>query len=248
MPINNKTKTLTATIKRLFDRANVFFNLYEKIWLAFFISIGIIVTVITKESPLFMIVLIAGFFMELTLAKRSKWCFIFVLINSLGLIIIGLITSLYSEILVNALFWIPYAIGGFILWNKNLDIEEKQNLTVVRSLKHFQTFLIVVAIISLSLLRVPSVYFFNGTFPLLDALSTFFQLATGILILLRLKQQWIFWIGYIFVSAFIWILLNQWIMLIVSFGYFSNSIYGLINWSKYTSKHSELKNISIDNF
>jgi len=227
-------------LKKSLHKLNNFFTLYEKIWLSFFILMGVLVAILTKDSFLFLIVLIAGLTMELTLAKRSKWCFLFVFINSTGLIIIGLITGLYSEVLINALFWIPYAIIGFILWNKNLDKAENKDLTKVASLKTWQTLSIIAAIVIVALLWSNVLNLMDGTHTVLDAFSSFFQLATGILILLRLKQQWLFWIGYIIVSATIWILLNQWIMLVISFGYLSNSIYGLISWSKYIKKHNKI--------
>ena len=238
---NKKTKTTFFTLLNLqFKNLNSFFSLYEKIWLTFFIIMGVIVTIITKNNALFLIVLIAGLTMELTLAKRSKWCFLFVFINSTGLIIIGFITSLYSEVLINALFWIPYSITGFILWSKHLDKDENKHLTEVSGLKTWQTTTIILAIIIVSLLWSRVLVLLGDSQPVLDAFSTFFQLTTGILILLRLKEQWLFWIGYILVSATIWILLNQWIMLVISFGYFSNSVYGLIHWSKYIKKHKKI--------
>ena len=240
MTVNKKQeKTVVNLFKEQYHKLNNFFSLYEKIWLLFFIFMGVIVTAITKNSFLFLIVLIAGLTMELTLAKRSKWCFLFVFINSTGLIIIGFLTSLYSEVLINALFWIPYSILGFILWNKNLDKDEKKHLTKVSGLKIWQTIVIIISIIIVSLLWSRVLVLLGDSQPVLDAFSTFFQLTTGVLILLRLKEQWLFWIGYILVSATIWILLNQWIMLVISFGYFSNSVYGLIHWSRYVKNHKK---------
>jgi len=235
-----ENKAFFYTLKTQFKKINNFFSLYEKIWLLFFIFAGIVVTIVTKNNALFLIVLIAGLTMELTLAKRSKWCFLFVFINSAGLIIIGFITSLYSEVLINTLFWIPYSVTGFILWNKHLDKEEDKHLTQVSGLKTWQTVTIILSIVIVSLLWSRVLVLLGDSQPILDAFSTFFQLTTGILILLRLKEQWLFWIGYILVSATIWILLNQWIMLVISFGYFSNSVYGLIHWSKYIKNHKKI--------
>lgn len=227
-------------IKKALVALNHFFSLYEKIWLSLFFSAGIIITIITHDTFLNLAVLFAGLLMELTLAKRSRWCFLFVFLNSTGLIIIGAMNNLYSEMLINLLFWIPYAIVGFILWNKNLDATEDKKLTVVKSLKWYQTLLLVGAVLLLGYAWSFALKQMGDSQPLLDAFSTFFQLVTGILILTRLKQQWWFWMGYILVSATIWVLLGQWVLLIISFGYFSNSVYGMISWGKYI-KTSEQK-------
>ncbi|MGD9901631.1 MAG: nicotinamide riboside transporter PnuC [Spirochaetales bacterium] len=240
-PANDKVGNLNLIVRGINCFKN-FFSLYEKIWLSFFVLIGIIVTILTNNNILFLIALIAGLIMELTLAKRSKWCFLFVLINSLCLIIIGIITGLYSEIFINTLFWVPYSIAGFILWNKYRDIEEHKNLTKVKELKWWHTLLIVLGITALSLLWSRVLLALSDVHPVLDAFSTFFQLLTGILILLRFKEQWLFWLGYIIISATIWILLNQWVMLIISFGYLTNSIYGLIKWDKYIKRHQNSHN------
>ena len=230
---SKQNKQILPPIREKITNLNKFFTLYEKIWLSFFIITGIIVTIVLQENILFLIVLMAGLIMELTLAKRSKWCFLFVFINSAGLIVIGFITSLYSEMLINLLFWIPYAIIGFILWSKNIDKKENKKLTEVRNLKIWQTMLIILTVLGFIFLWSRVLISWNDSQPILDAASTFFQLSTGILILLRIKEQWIFWIGYIFISATIWIFLQQWVMLIISVGYLSNSIYGFFNWSKY---------------
>ena len=240
------TKFLTR-IKKTFSylktqliKLNKYFSLYEKIWLLTFITIGITISIINHEDNIiYIFVLVAGLVMELMLAKRTKWCFLFVFINSSGLILIGFLNNLYSEMLINLLFWIPYAIIGYITWNKHLDNKEKKNLTEVRQLKIFQTILIIIGVVGGSFLWSFILKLLSGNQPYLDALSTFLQLTTGVLIILRIKDQWFFWILYIFVSATIWILLGQWIMLVISFGYLTNSVYGLIKWSKYLQKKEE---------
>lgn len=228
-----------SIINAQFKKVNNFFNLYEKIWLAVFISAGIAITFIAQESLLHFAVLICGLLMEITLAKRSRICFIFVLLNSTGLIIIGFTNLLYSEMLINLLFWIPYAIIGYILWNKNIDRDEHKNLTVVRTLKWWQTALLATCITATGLLWSIALRAMGDSQPVLDALSTVFQFTTGILILTRLREQWLFWIGYILFSATMWILFNYWVMLIISLGYLTNSIYGLIQWSQYINKHKK---------
>ena len=237
--IKNFLKNLFLNVKKMLIKLNQYFNLYEKIWFLTFVVIGITISIINKEENIiYIIVLIAGLMMELMLAKRTKWCFLFVFINSSGLILIGLLNQLYSEVLINLLFWIPYAIIGYITWNKHLDNSESKNLTKVTQLKPIQTIAIMVGVAVLSFLWSYILKSFSGNQPYFDALSTFLQLTTGVLIILRIKDQWFFWILYIFVSATIWILLNQWIMLVISFGYLSNSIYGLIKWSRYIQKKS----------
>ncbi len=235
-----KKKNLTQKVKNLLHKLVHFFNWYEIIWLVIFVSAGITVSVLNNEkNVIYIVVLIAGLLMELTLAKRTRWCFLFVFVNSAGLIIIGFMNTLYSEMLINLIFWIPYAIIGFLVWSKHIDKDEHKNLTEVRALKLHHIAMLVAGALVVAYVWSLVLGLLGGNQPFLDALSTVLQLTTGVLIIFRIRSQWIFWILYIFVSAIIWILLQQWIMLVVSFGYLTNSIYGFISWNKYIAKNKE---------
>jgi len=75
----------------------------------------------------------------------------------------------------------------------------------------------------------------------LDASTEIFQILAGILMVLALKEQWIFWIATNVVSIFTWsvILISDptaasWVVPIIVMwvGFGVNSIYGYVNWSK----------------
>ena len=67
----------------------------------------------------------------------------------------------------------------------------------------------------------------------LDACCSALAIANGVFIWLRLKEQWFAWILVSLIEAVINIMSGQWVLLVLKAGYFTNSTYGFIKWSKY---------------
>ena len=67
--------------------------------------------------------------------------------------------------------------------------------------------------------------------------------ANGLFIFFRLREQWIAWYICAFLEAVINILSGQYVLLVLKLGYFTNTTYGYIQWSKYIKSHKEEKTI-----
>jgi hypothetical protein len=55
----------------------------------------------------------------------------------------------------------------------------------------------------------------------------------------RYKEQWLPWFGVIICETFMWIVAQNWIMLVLEVGYITNSVYGLVMWTKYIKKNKQ---------
>ena len=66
----------------------------------------------------------------------------------------------------------------------------------------------------------------------------------GVFILLRLREQWIAWYLCAALEAVINILSGQFVLLILKLGYFTNTTYGYIKWTKYI-KSAENRNAPV---
>ena len=64
-------------------------------------------------------------------------------------------------------------------------------------------------------------------------------MANGLFILFRLREQWIAWYISATLESIINILSGQWVLLVLKLGYFTNTTYGYIKWSKYIKEHKE---------
>ena len=59
------------------------------------------------------------------------------------------------------------------------------------------------------------------------------------------REQWIAWYICAALEAVINILSGQYVLLILKLGYFTNTTYGYIKWTKYIKSHQEEKKLSL---
>ena len=141
-------------------------------------------------------------------------------------------------------FWLPCDIISFVNWHKHPDRQEEE-LTVVRTLKGWQEALIIFGIVVwtvglgyfLTTLDLGSDFFKSRTIEVIvcymDACATAVGIANGLFILFRFREQWIAWYIEAALEAVMNILAGQYVLLILKLGYFTNTTYGYIKWTKY---------------
>ena len=122
---------------------------------------------------------------------------------------------------------------------------------MVRRLKGYQEVLIIVGIIIwtigvgyfISGLNINSDFIRNRNIETLviylDACASAVGIANGLFIFFRLREQWIAWYICALLEAIINVLSGQYVLLILKLGYFTNTTYGYIKWSKYIRSHKE---------
>lgn len=183
---------------------------------------------------------------ELLISKQSKWNFIV----SLGVEIVEIVICIvcmyrFATMVTTLLFWIPCDVISFVMWHRHPD-KQKEELTVVKKLTWWQDVLIVCGIAVwtmgvgylLTLLEVEGGIFANNvTYKnvacYLDACASAVGIVNGVLILLRYREQWIAWYICAALETVINIMAGQWILLILKVGYFTNTTYGYVMWTRY---------------
>ena len=73
----------------------------------------------------------------------------------------------------------------------------------------------------------------------LDACCSAVGIANGLFILFRYREQWIAWYINTILETIMNILAGQWILLILKAGYFTNTTYGYIKWTKYIKERQK---------
>ena len=132
---------------------------------------------------------------ELLISKQSKLNFLVdMLFIEIPEFVLCIAMGWYTIAIVTLCFWIPIDIISFLRWNKHPD-RHQEELTVVKRLTWKQDVLAVAGI----LLFGGVVGFFISHLPgaessYLDALSSAFGMANGILLLLRYNEQWFAWL------------------------------------------------------
>ena len=126
-------------------------------------------------------------------------------------------------------------------------------MTAVRRLKGYQEVLVILGIIVwtlvvgyfLSGLDIATDFYNNKALETaivyIDACASAVGVANGLFIFFRLREQWIAWYICAALEAIINIISGQFVLLVLKLGYFTNTTYGYIKWSKYIKSHDETK-------
>lgn len=237
-----------------------YFSTYEKVWFFSILILAFVFAFIFPEEDingvngkLIMTLYLADTFLnilcELLISKQSKWNFIvsvFVEITEIAILVI--LASRFATMATTLFFWLPVDIISFINWNKHPDQQEKE-LTQVRKLSGWGEAAVIIGII---VWTVGVGYFltsldirtdlFGGNRTLevivayLDACVSAVGIANGLFILFRYREQWLAWYLSTILETIINILSGQFVLLVLKAGYFTNTTYGYIKWTKYIKK------------
>lgn len=254
---------MISTLKQRAKDLWGFFTTYEKVWFFSILILSVIFAFLFPEEDvngvngkLIMVLYLADIFLnilcELLISKQSKWNFIVSVFVELTEILMCVVLSYrFATMATTLFFWLPIDIISFINWHKHPD-KQDDDVTKVRKLSGWMEVLVIVGIV---IWTVVVGYFlttldigtdlFNGNELLevivcyLDACVSAVGIANGVFILLRYREQWIAWFISSLLEAAINILSGQYVLLVLKFGYLTNTTYGYIKWSKYIKEHKE---------
>lgn len=260
--MNNKNTVGDFSTKKQnwFVRFWNYFTTYEKIWFLSILVLSIVFAFVFPEDDvngvngkiimvLYLLDIILNISCELLISKQSRWNFIISLgveITEIATLIV--LASRFATMAVTIFFWIPIDIISFINWSRHKDKQEEE-LTVVRTLKWWQSLLVVLAIavwtVGIGYLLAaygPETDFYSSetiekVVAYIDACASAVGMANGLFILFRFREQWFAWYICTFLEIAINILSGQWVLLVLKAGYLTNTTYGYIKWTKYIKEH-----------
>lgn len=149
--------------------------------------------------------------------------------------------SLFGEVQLNLLYFLPMNIIGFILW-KRMDTPMYEEGTVKAKFLSLRGRIIwTVVSVALILAYAQFLSFLGGAHVYLDSTSTVLSVLAMVLMVKAYAEQWVLWIVVNVVSVAMWVMslqdgigdvatLLMWSIFLI------NSIYGLISWSKDAQK------------
>ena len=266
MPVFNLGNALIILFLSVFIMTafSTFFTTYEKVW---FITIMVLATIAAVLFPeesangvngvvimlLYLLDTFLNILCELLISKQSRYNFLVsVLVEITEIAICIVLMYRFATMVTTLFFWLPIDILSFINWTKHKDDEEDE-LTMVRRLKGYQEVLIILGIIVwtvvvgyfLSGLDIRSDFINNRSLATaiayIDACASAVGVANGLFIFFRLREQWIAWYICALLESVINVISGQYVLLILKLGYFTNTTYGYIKWSRYIRSHREEK-------
>lgn len=240
------------------------FTTYEKSW---FVSIMVLATIISVIFPeesangvngiiimlLYLLDTFLNILCELLISKQSRYNFLVsVLVEIVEIVMCVVLMYRFATMATTLFFWLPIDIISYINWSKHKDDEENE-LTVVRKLKGYQEVLVIAGIIVwtfvigyfISGLDIATDFYNNEILETaiiyIDACASAVGIANGLFIFFRLREQWIAWYICALLEAIINIISGQYVLLVLKLGYFTNTTYGYIKWTKYIQAHNNEK-------
>lgn len=240
-----------------------FFTLYEKVWFMTILVLACVVSILFPEEDcngingiwimaLYLLDTFLNILCELLISKQSKWNFIVsVFVEITEILICILLAYRFATMATTLFFWLPIDIISFINWHKHPDKKDDE-LTQVRKLSGWGAVLIIAGIFVwtvvvgylLSGLDITS-DLFNGDKALanavcyIDACASAVGVANGLFILFRFREQWIAWYICAALESVINIISGQYVLLVLKLGYFTNTTYGYIKWTRYISSRKK---------
>lgn len=264
MPVFNLGNALIILFLSVFIMTSfsTFFSTYEKVWFITIMVLATIAAVIFPEESangvngvvimlLYLLDTFLNILCELLISKQSRYNFLVsVLVEITEIVICIVLMYRFATMVTTLFFWLPIDILSFINWTKHKDDAEDE-LTMVRRLKGYQEVLIIIGIIVwtvvvgyfISGLDITTDFFVDRSLvtavAYLDACASAVGVANGLFIFFRLREQWIAWYICALLEAIINVISGQYVLLILKLGYFTNTTYGYIKWSRYIRSHRE---------
>lgn len=203
-------------------------NINEHLFMFIGIFLQLIAWYITKDSLISLISGVTGIISVILCSQRKISFYFFGFIQLGTYMYLAWHQRFYGELIENV-FYIITMLIGIVVWLKNYNTEEQIVESKRLSDRLFYIICSIMVFICI-LLGYYMKYFTDNTQPFMDSCSTVPAFIAQTLLMLRYREQWIFWIIIDVVSIFMWMFADNWIMVIQFIFWTMNCIYGYRKW------------------
>lgn len=203
-------------------------NINEHLFILIGIFLQLIAWYITKDSLISLISGVTGIISVILCSQRKISFYFFGFIQLGTYMYLAWQQRFYGELIENV-FYIITMLIGIVVWLKNYNTEEQIVESKRLSDRLFYIICSIMVFICV-LFGYYMKYFTDNTQPFMDSFSTVPAFIAQTLLMLRYREQWIFWIIIDVVSIFMWMFADNWIMVIQFIFWTMNCIYGYRKW------------------
>lgn len=203
-------------------------NINEHLFMLIGIFLQLIAWYITKDSLISLISGVTGIISVILCSQRKISFYFFGFIQLGTYMYLAWQQRFYGELIENV-FYIITMLIGIVVWLKNYNTEEQIVESKRLSDKLFYIICSIMVFICV-LFGYYMKYFTDNTQPFMDSFSTVPAFIAQTLLMLRYREQWIFWIIIDVVSIFMWMFADNWIMVIQFIFWTMNCVYGYRKW------------------
>ena len=214
------------------------YNLFERIFMLSMVLLQIVMYCTMPDSPIGMVCGIAGVICVVLTAKGKISSYIFNFIQMSTYMYICWNAKLFLEF-GEQIFYFIACIFGVFLWKKNMKKNDDGTEQVIA--KKFKPWhwlvTIVITVVTTFLLGTFGNTILGSTLPYLDAFTVALAVIAQLLMVWRYREQWAVWIVIDISSLIMFVLLNQWSMVVMYVAWTINALYGWYNWTKLQKKN-----------
>lgn len=209
------------------------YNLFERIFMAAMILLQVVMYCIAPDTLIGMVCGISGVICVVLTAKGKISSYLFNFIQMITYMIICWNAKLFLEF-GEQVFYFVACIFGVFLWSKNMR-KNIDGTTQVKAKKfklwHWIATIVITAVTTF-LLGTFGNNILGSTLPYLDAFTVALAVIAQLLMVWRYREQWAVWIVIDIASLVLFMMLQQWSMVVMYIAWTINAIYGWYNWSK----------------
>ncbi len=189
-------------VKRFFKDEFTGWGIYEWIWLGVASAVILALSVYWKDNMIGIISALTGVWCVIFTGKGKRSSFIFGMVNVLCYIYIAWNAKFYGEVMLNAIYYVPMNVVGWILWTKHMNDETGE---VKKERMSLNSSAIIYALTLVSIVGYGYILkLLGGNLPYVDSMSTVVAVVAQILSVKRFAEQWILWIVVNVVSVVMW--------------------------------------------
>lgn len=208
---------------------------YEKIIFPSCVLLIIILSILMKDSKVALVSAICGISYSILAGKGKISCYFIGLCGTLCYSYISFRNSLYGNLFLYLLYYLPMQVLGIFKWRKHLK-KETQEIAKTK-LSKVERILYFCGAIVFSLLVYFILKYFGDQSPAIDSITSVFSVIGLILTVKRCIEQWYVWFVVNGLSVVMWVKAyingSNCFATILMWGiYFVLSIYFLYTWKK----------------
>lgn len=232
-----------------------FFNdwtLFQKLWLLTTILIVLFVSFLSGDSWLGLISSISGVFAVVLMAKGKILAFPLSIFWCGSYAFLAYNYGLYVEAALNAFFFLPAAFISWFLWSRHKKSKEKsisgEDIYANRLTKN-QWIILIISFTLTAFLYLFIIKITEFQIVQIGSVAVVVTIFSEILEMLRFAEQWILKILGDTLNIVLWIIAllssggGAWGTVIMWCAILINSIFGLKNWLKFSSKKTTLEKV-----
>lgn len=177
-------------------------KLFDYIWIVIASAVILGLSIYWKDNLVGIVSALTGVWCVILTGNGKRSSFIFGMVNVLCYIYISWNAKFYGEVMLNALYYVPMNVVGWIAWTKHMN---KQTAEVKKESMNMIAKIIVYTLTVAGIFAYSFVLkLLGGNLPLFDSMSTMVSIVAQILSVKRFTEQWVLWIVVDAVSVVMW--------------------------------------------